>query len=129
MKEIKQRSDIEFIVDAFYKKVIADGLLGPLFSDIFKLDFEKHKPIMCDFWETTLLENFVYQGNPLFKHLALEKFTPLKEEYFTRWIYLWESTINKDFNGDKAEMAIQRAKVMGHVILSKVKEAENNKFL
>lgn len=129
MKKIQTRADIEFLVDEFYKQVVVDEILGYLFKDVFKLDFKKHIPVMCDFWETTLLENFVYKGNPLFKHLALEKLTPLKEEYFSRWIYLWESTINKNFDGEKAQHAIQRAKIMGHVIMAKVKEGADNRFI
>ena len=129
MKTIEDRNGIEFLVDTFYKQVIDDILLGPLFTNVFKLDFEKHKPIMCDFWETTLLEKFIYKGNPLLKHLQVNKLTPLKEEHFARWIDLWEKTVYKYFNGEKADQAIQRAKVMGHVIMAKIKEGANNKFI
>ena len=129
MKIIENRKDIEFLVDEFYKKVVEDNLLGHLFTDIIKLDFEKHKPIMCDFWESNLLEKFTYKGNPLLKHLQVNKLTPLKEDHFSRWIDIWEKTIYKNFNGEKADQAIQRAKIMGHVITSKINEGGNNKFI
>ena len=129
MKTIENRADIEFLVDEFYKQIIADDLLGYLFTDVFKLDFKKHKPVMCDFWETTLLEKLVYKGNPLFKHLEVNKLEPLKEAQFERWIHIWQSTINKHFDGERARLAIQRAKVMGHVIMAKIKEREKNKII
>ena len=62
-KDIISREDIETLVDSFYKKVIKDDTIGYFFNKIVKLDWEKHIPIMYDFWETTLFHQDVFPYN------------------------------------------------------------------
>ena len=45
-REIKNKEDIILLVDEFYKKANKDPLLGPVFNDIAKVNWEKHLPIM-----------------------------------------------------------------------------------
>ncbi len=73
MKDIQERKDIELLVDEFYKKVLKDDVIGHFFTEVVQLDWEKHIPIMYDFWETTLLGNIKYKGNPMVKHIELSK--------------------------------------------------------
>lgn len=51
---IADGSDIEALVRGFYARAFVDQLLGPVFTEIAQLDFEAHRPIMCDFWEAVL---------------------------------------------------------------------------
>jgi hemoglobin len=50
-KDIIDRTDIENLVNRFYDKVKKDDLIGFIFNDVAKLDWEKHLPTMYDFWE------------------------------------------------------------------------------
>lgn len=69
MREIKNRADIEFLIDTFYKKIIADDTIGHFFTEVVKIDWEKHIPLMNDFWETVLFGGYKYKGNPMLIHM------------------------------------------------------------
>ncbi len=53
-KDIENRKDIELLVRSFYDKVKADDTIGYIFNDIAKVNWEKHLPVMFDFWENVL---------------------------------------------------------------------------
>lgn len=121
MKDIQSREDIVTLVDRFYKKVLFDDLIGIFFNEIVKLDTKVHIPIMYDFWESTLLGSRSYKGNPMIKHIQLDRIKSIKQEHFERWIGLWEETVGENFNGEKAALAIQRAKQIGDLMQHKLK--------
>jgi len=109
MRDIKDRVDIELIVDSFYTRVLDDEVIKAFFTEVVALDWDVHIPVMYDFWETTLLGQSKYKGNPMLKHLALNDMKSLQSHHFDRWLSLWEGTIRSHFMGDKADMAIARA--------------------
>ena len=78
MMDITSRADIILLVDSFYDKVRADALLGPVFMNAIGTDWSHHLPIMYNFWETLLLGEMSYQGNPFKKHIPL----PIQAEHF-----------------------------------------------
>jgi len=127
MNDIKNREDIEFLIDEFYKQVVKDDVIGFFFTQIVKLDFEKHIPTMYDFWETTLLGKMKYKGNPMVKHIELNDKEPLTSIHFERWLQLWEETLSKHFNGPKAQEALKRAKQIGELMKFKIQQHTKNK--
>ena len=87
--DITCRADIEkFIVD-FYQKVRADETIGFIFNDVVQMNWEKHIPLIVDFWETILLDNPVYKKNAMEVHFDLNKKIPLQKEHFTSWLLLF----------------------------------------
>jgi len=120
MQDIQNRADIELLIDEFYKKIIADDLIGFFFTKIVQLDWDKHIPVMYDFWESTLLGKPIYHGNPMIKHIELNHKEPMTAKHFDRWLALWESTIKEYFDGEKAQEAITRAKHIGELIKLKI---------
>ena len=122
MKDIDSRDDIVFLVDSFYKRVVTDELIGVFFTSIVKLDWDVHIPIMYDFWETTLLGNIKYKGNPMIKHIELNKQKELLPLHFDRWLLLWETTIKENFVGKRTDEAIRKANQIGEVMKSKIKQ-------
>ncbi|TRX52072.1 group III truncated hemoglobin [Fulvivirga sp. M361] len=122
MKTIESREDIELLVDEFYKRVIMDELIGYFFTQVVRLDWNTHIPVMYDFWETTLLGNIKYKGNPMLKHIELDKKEPLTTGHFDRWLSIWESTIKENFMGEKADEAIKRATQIGGVMKLKIQQ-------
>lgn len=120
MPDITHRQDINQLVSAFYKKAIADDTIGHIFTDIAKLNLEAHLPIICDFWESILLGNPVYRGNPMLKHLELAEQTALTQVHFESWLAMWEQTVRELFAGERAELAVQRAKDIGRLMLFKI---------
>lgn len=129
MNDITKREDIEFLVKAFYEKVTADDVIGYIFTDVMQLDFEVHIPHICDFWESVLLGNMIYRGNPMLKHIALHQKEKLTPTHFERWISIWESTVNTHFEGSIADDAIKRAQLMGDLMQFKIKQSEQKGFI
>ena len=118
MKDITTREDVEILVNKFYDKVIKDDLIGFFFTDIAKIDLSKHLPKMHDFWESILLGNPVYEGNPMAKHFPINEVSALEERHFNRWLQIWEQTLHENFEGETTETAIARAlniaRIMNH---------------
>lgn len=107
-RDIENRNDIEFLVKNFYEKVQQDELLAPKF---LHLDWEKHLPIMYNFWSSMLLGDQSYQGNPFQKHIALAIDPP----HFDRWLKLFTQAVDEHFTGAKAEEVKSRAQSIAGV--------------
>ena len=81
---------IERLVHAFYARVRADEVLGPVF-DARILDWEPHLSRMCAFWSSVTLMSGRYHGTPMAKHMPL----PVDAGHFDRWLALFEQTAHE----------------------------------
>ena len=104
-KDIEKEDDVIFLVNCFYDKVKADDLIGPIFNDLAKTDWDSHLPNMYDFWDGILLGNRQYKGRPFPKHIPL----PLERIHFERWLLLFYRTLEENFEGPKSKEAMERA--------------------
>ena len=129
MKDIKTRKDVDFLVKKFYEKALKDDKIGFIFTEIAQLNLEKHLPIICDFWESVLLDNIKYKGNPILKHIALNKKVKLKKEHFEQWLLLWQTTIQANFYGKNADEAIKKANMMANLMRYKIEKSEEAGFI
>jgi hemoglobin len=75
-------------------------------------------PKMIHFWSFVLLSEPGYKTNVTEKHLHM----PLKQEHFDRWLSLFKETVDENFVGEKAELAKQRAAIIGWTISEKMKK-------
>lgn len=120
MKDIENRADVALLVNSFYNKVKIDDKLGHIFSKIIGEDWSHHLPVMYDFWELVLFSKAGYAGNPVRKHVDVDKKTRLNKEHFDRWLELWNETIDSTFVGEYADMAKNKAMLMANLINMKV---------
>lgn len=120
--DISSRADIELLVDTFYKKLLADELIGFFFTKVVVLDWDLHMPTMYNFWEGILLDVHNYQGNPMLKHMALDKKAKMEPIHFQRWLSHWEVSVYQLFEGSVANEAIKRAKQIGDLMQYKVEQ-------
>lgn len=102
---IESRDQIIQIVDSFYAKVRVDELIGPIFNDVARVDWDEHLPKLYNFWEDLLFGTDNYRGRPFPPHMKLN----LKPEHFQRWLELFYSTVDEHFFGHKAEEIKTRA--------------------
>ena len=121
-KDIEIRADIDRLIVQFYEKVKIDDTIGFIFNDVVKINWEKHIPVIVDFWETILLDNPVYSKNAMEKHFDLNKITPLSKQHFERWLLLFTTTVDELFTGEKAELAKKRAAGISSVMEFKIGE-------
>ena len=119
-RAIASRSDIELLVNSFYEKVKKDDLIGFIFNDVAKVDWSHHLPIMYRFWESLLLDTNSYGRNAMDPHFRLNKLVPLEPAYFDRWLALFEATVAEHFSGDKAALAVTRARSIKGIMALKM---------
>ena len=124
-KDISNRADIQQLIDAFYNKVRADDVIGYLFNDVAKVDWPKHLPHMYDFWENIIFQTGGFRGNPMTAHMQLHQQSPLNAEHFKRWLQLFSQTVDELFEGEKAELAKQRALSIATMMQLKVFPSKN----
>ena len=108
-KDIRTREDIELLINLFYDKVKSDPVIGYIFTDIVKVNWNKHLPVMYSFWENTIFFTGGYSGNPMEIHKRLNQRVSLKAEFFEQWTTLFTDTVDELFAGEKASLAKQRA--------------------
>ena len=103
-KDIENRNDVQLLIDSFYEKVKADKVIGYIFNDIAKVNWEKHLPVMYDFWENVLFFTGTYNRNPITPHINLHQVASLTKEHFTRWLQLLLQRLMKLFKGEKTKL-------------------------
>lgn len=110
-KDISDRSDIDKLMVRFYERVMVDDVIGYIFTHYAKLNLDTHLPIISDFWETVLFERPVYKRGPkaMNVHVDLAKKVPLRNQHFTRWLFLFDTTVDELFTGELAHKAKERA--------------------
>src|ERR1043165_255182 len=120
LHDIRDRKDLEMLVNAFYDEVKPDPVIGFIFNTIIGDDWSHHLPIMYNFWDSVLFSKPGYMGNPVRTHVDVDKKTALTKEHFGQWLVLWNQTVDELFSGEIADMAKNKAALMANLINMKV---------
>ncbi|GAA1809779.1 group III truncated hemoglobin [Agromyces neolithicus] len=127
-RDLHDRADVLELVESFYLRAFADPLIGPIFTDVAKMDLEHHLPIMCDFWQTVLFRAGLYRRNALQLHLVLNARHPLGQQHFDRWLSLWVENVDERFAGEKAELAKTQARRIAGSIQRRLSGRSGSEF-
>jgi hemoglobin len=119
--DITGRPDIEILVKTFYDKVNRDNLIADFFGGV---NWEKHLPVMYNFWSDILFGETSFKGNPMLKHMALNSRMPMETVHFERWLTLFNQTVDELFEGQNAELIKQRALSIATVMRIKIAETK-----
>ena len=123
MKKLESREDIELLVNSFYDKVTKDETIGFFFNDVAKVSWAHHLPKMYSFWESILFGQMTYKGNPMAVHFPINEMEAMEVKHFDRWIELWKKTIDENFVGENADMAIYKAENIAKLMSYKMEMA------
>tara|TARA_B110000003_G_scaffold263553_1_gene287382 strand:- start:26336 stop:26710 length:375 start_codon:yes stop_codon:yes gene_type:complete len=115
-KEIENLEDIKLLVNGFYDSVRKDELLSPIFNKIIVDKWPEHLEKMYRFWQSILLEEYTYSGNPFLAHANLG----ISEIHFKRWLSLFYETLDSSFEGEIAEKAKLQGKQMSKIFSAKI---------
>ena len=77
------------MVNSFYDKVKADKAIGFIFNDVAKVNWEKHLPVMYNFWENVLFFTGAYSGNPMIAHEKVHQQVNFTAAHFEEWLKLF----------------------------------------
>ncbi len=124
--DIQNRKDLVFLVHNFYKKIRANKELGPIFNAIIS-DWEHHLEHITDFWESQLFRKNIYKGNPLETHISVDKKmnNSITNDLFGLWLQLWIQTLDEYFQGDKANLAKNRARNISSYLFMEIFKSRN----
>ena len=128
-QDIKNRDDIETLVIAFYKKLLADPVMSPIFIETAKINLEEHLPILVDFWDSILFYSAKYKGNAMLPHLRLHEQHPLEKEHFRKWLAFFNLSIDELFEGEKAQLMKSRAKSIGSLMEIKINNMDKGNLI
>lgn len=120
-RDIETRRDLEILLTEFYKIATTDAEIGHHFAG---LDLASHLPVIVGFWEKVLFGKPIYFGNPLAVHQKLNEKSPLKLEHFRRWTEIFSRTVDELFEGETAENAKLRAKMVAHSLHQRISDKD-----
>jgi hemoglobin len=115
-RELDSRTEIHDLVVAFYREIVFDDLLGPVFGEVAEVDWSVHIPKLIDYWCRVLLRQPGYDGYILDAHRHVHGLEPLRTEHFDRWYTLWAETVDERWTGPIAEAAKLHAARTGAVL-------------
>lgn len=119
-RDIKDRGDINKIVNLFYEKAKADDIIGFFFSEVVAVNWEKHLPMMCAFWENVLFYTGNYEGDPLTTHRNIHNKYATSLQHFERWIQLFDECVDELYKGANAEKMKFHAKGIAKVMQEQI---------
>ncbi|HRN47587.1 MAG TPA: group III truncated hemoglobin [Niabella sp.] len=118
-KDLSCRSDIEKLVNFFFKKLKEDKFLGDYFShpDIDETQFVAK---MYSFWENVIFYTGNYEGHPMETHKKLHEKNPLTKNHFKKYLDIFSETVDEFFEGENAQIIKVKANNIGVVMQIKI---------
>ena len=93
------------LVIAFYREVVFDPLLGPVFEEDAEVDWSTHIPHLIDYWCWILFGTKGYAGNVTRTHRQLHRISPMGAVHCDRWLELWRGCVDARWAGPFAQRA------------------------
>ena len=107
--DLSSPSQIHDLVTTFYREIVFDDLLEPVFSEVAEVDWAEHIPNLIDYWCWILLGLDGYSGAVTRTHRHLHELQPLEARHCDRWYELWERCIDGRWAGPCADHAKRHA--------------------
>lgn len=120
MKDIENKEDLTFLMEAFYSKMLQDIEVGYIFTEVAQLNLKKHLPLITDFWNNAIFHTGGYKNNVVQIHKDINEKEKLTPDHFKRWLFLLDETINEHFSGENSEKMKLRANQVGMTIQAKL---------
>jgi hemoglobin len=118
--DLDSRAEVHDLVVHFYREVVFDELLGPVFTEVAEVDWSHHIPTLIDFWCRVLLGHPGYDGYVLGAHHHVHRLEAFRPELFDRWYALWVDAVDGGWSGPNAEAAKAHAARIAAVLARKL---------
>lgn len=103
--DITTRTHVHDLVIAFYREIVFDELLEPVFGEVAEVDWAEHIPKLIDYWCWILFGGTPYPGAVSAAHRHLHDLEPIRYEHCARWYDLWVRSIDAHWAGPTADRA------------------------
>jgi len=107
--DLSTRTQIHDLVVDFYREIVFDDLLGPVFVDVAEVDWAVHIPILVDYWCRIVLGLAGSNARVTSVHRHVHALEPLGVEHCDRWYELWTACLDARWSGPLAERARSHA--------------------
>jgi hemoglobin len=98
------------VVHAFYGRIRADAILGPIFEQAIAPEaWPAHLAKMCDFWSSVLLMTGRFHGSPMAVHVGIPDLSP---PHFAQWLRLFRLTTAELCPPAAAELFLAKAEMI-----------------
>lgn len=125
MNDIQNQDDLYLLVDEFYKKLLADGRISYIFTDVVRIKIEEHLPILVAFWSQVVLGTGGYTRNLTQIHLDINRKEYLSPELFQIWLRHFNTTVDAYFAGENAEKIKTNALSIATMMQIKIAQDSN----
>ncbi len=118
--DLDTRTQVHDLVVGFYREIVFDDLLGPVFDEVVEVDWARHIPKLVDYWCRVLLGEPGYDGYVLGPHEHVHELDSLRSELFDRWYALWVTSIDGRWCGPRADRAKAHAARMAGTLSRRI---------
>ena len=127
-RDIQDRADIRKLVTTFYERLLKDEDFKHIFLDVMRVDMLAHIDTLMDFWESTLFQAGKYKGDTIEAHLEVHHEHRLNATHFSKWLEIFNGTVNDLFEGAIATQAKQKASTLATIIRLKIDNLEQRRL-
>lgn len=120
MNDIQNQDDLHLLVGEFYKKLLSDDSINYVFTDVVKVKIEEHLPILVIFWSQVILGTGGYYNNLTKIHLDVNAKEYLSPKLFEIWLTHFNTSVDENFNGVKAQEIKKQASLIGGILQTKI---------
>ena len=124
--DVRNRTDIEQVLNAFYDKAFTDEVIGFFFTEVVPLDLKTHLPVITNFWESVIFNTQGYGKNVMEIHRHISSKSTISKKHLDRWVQLFTITVDELFAGEKAELMKQRAISIATLMTIKMSSGNND---
>lgn len=107
--DLNTPTQVHDLVVAFYREVVFDELLEPMFGEVAEVDWAEHLPKLVAYWCRILFGTADYGGTITTTHRHLHDLEPVTVEHCNRWYSLWITCVDRRWAGPNCERAKQHA--------------------
>lgn len=103
-RDLTTRSDIDALVEQFYRDVSMDDLLHDHFETVVRVNWQAHMLSLGDYWEGVLFTGDHEVGEHTIEtHRHLHERLPFTKDAFLRWLDLFDSALDQQWVGPNTE--------------------------
>jgi hemoglobin len=110
--DLSTPAQVHDLVTIFYREIVFDDLLAPVFDEVAEVDWAEHIPRLIDYWCWILFGGEPYGGAVTRTHRHLHALQAITPAHCDRWYALWTTCIDERWAGPCADHAKRHAQVL-----------------
>lgn len=110
--DLATATDVHDLVTRFYREIVFDELLEPIFGEVAEVDWAEHIPNLIDYWCWILFGTGAHPTSLTKVHRHLHGQRPIESDHCDRWFSLWAATIDAGWTGPHADRAKAHAEAL-----------------